>query len=153
MSDSKKKIIISIVIKIVLLLVIIFANYILSKPFGNDSREALQVEVIDETDESIAIVVSSAFSMKNIALYTLTAFIVINIFILLIFDFASLNANKTPDKKYLIKTVLAINLIIIFASLLEVAFFLLFPSFIMVMNIVVLSIAFIIIYFLKSRAR
>ena len=151
MEMRKKRIIISILSKIILLFIIIISNYFLLKYNNIRISENTSVEIIGGADGPTTIYIFPKYNLINILQYSLSLFFTIDIVVLLIYDIINLRKNKKYSTKYKFKTVLAIDLFIIVSIIIEITLNLLGPTISIISNIILLSAFFIKLYHKKKQ--
>ena len=150
MADTRKCIIIKIILKIVLILIVIVANCLLLRYF-NTNNSASVVGIIGGADGPTTIYISSRYGLIANLILTLSIFFVVSIIVLLVYDIIELKKSKKYDTKYKFKIILAIDLSIIISVIIQIVFNLLAPALSVFLNITLIAILFIIIYFAKVK--
>jgi len=141
--EKRNKIIISLIIKIILAIFLSIVNYISFIKYY--IQKNITIDIINGNNEQTTIGIG--FAITDLIIIVLSIIFVISLIILIVFDFIILIKNKLYDLKFKIKFIISINLIILIATIFEIMILLLFPSLSIILNILLLSILCIIIFF------
>ncbi|MDR0291016.1 MAG: hypothetical protein LBI06_08790 [Treponema sp.] len=153
MSDKKVNVIVNIAIKFIFLFALIIGSCLISKYANNNFQKAASVEIIGGSDGSTTLLVGSAFNLENILIYSLSTFLIIDILILIIFDIMYSRGIKTYNKKFKFKIILAMDLFMILALLIEIIFNLLGNWIALILNVILISTLFLMLYIKKNNGK
>ncbi|MHB9293727.1 hypothetical protein Holit_02857 [Hollandina sp. SP2] len=113
MQTEKIKVVLSIILKISLIIIVIFLNYIFSKHYDFNTSQSPSVIIIGGPDGPTTIYISSNYHWINALKYFLSVIFIIDNIILIILDIKSIRKEKKYDLKYILKIILAIDLYLI----------------------------------------
>ncbi|MDR1837466.1 MAG: hypothetical protein LBQ89_07390 [Treponema sp.] len=160
MADTKKRIAASIILKIVLVIILAALNYLMPEyinegPFEENPflnlNDAAAIAIIGGADGPTTIYFLPELILLNILRYTLLVFLIVNIIILLVYDVIELRKSKKYGMKHKFKIILAVDLFIVLSVIVQAVLYLLGPAFSILLNIVLMSILLIKIYFARAR--
>jgi Na+-transporting methylmalonyl-CoA/oxaloacetate decarboxylase beta subunit len=147
MRTGKRGIILNISLEIILLFIIIMLNYYFVKDNGINISENATVAIISGADGPTNIYISPKYILRNL----LPLLFTLDIIILVIYNFLALKKAKRYNIKNKFKIIFIIDLMIIISVIIEILFNLLGLAISMILNIILISILLIKIYFVKKH--